>query len=169
MKASSNLSLSLPVFVFRGGGWQGFAALPQPALLQGLSGPRPPADHQRQPLPPHSSLWVHNTTPLSLLPPSFHCLSLSFLDIVFAFLLLLLRLYFVLFLCFSFPSLPPGRCPCVFFITHMLFLSVSRRLSLLLFPQSSGCWALSAWGFHGNHPLVSRLALPWRPTPFSTR
>lgn len=81
------LSLSLLlVLCFRGGGWQGFAALPQPALLQGLSGPRPPANHQRQPLPPHCSLWVHITLYRSPLPPSglHHCCTpLLFLFLLF--------------------------------------------------------------------------------------
>ncbi len=44
---------------------------------------------------------------------------------------------------FKFSLLFYGCCLCVFLITHMLFLSISRRLSLLLFPHSSGCWALS--------------------------
>lgn len=87
LSSSSDLSLSLLlVLCFRGGGWQGFAALPQPALLQGLSGPRPPANHQRQPLPPHCSLWVHITLYRSPLPPSglHHCCTpLLFLFLLF--------------------------------------------------------------------------------------
>lgn len=86
-QALTSLSLSLLlVLCFRGGGWQGFAALPQPALLQGLSGPRPPANHQRQPLPPHCSLWVHITLYRSPLPPSglHHCCTpLLFLFLLF--------------------------------------------------------------------------------------
>lgn len=145
--------LFFALFVFRGGGWQGFAALPQPALLQGLSGPRPPADHQRQPLPPHCSLWVHIPLCPSRLSPLASIIftpSLLFdLLLLAAALSLSLRYHFPTSLLTAlfpslllFPPFPPGCCPLIF-SSHTCSFSVSHRLSLPLFLQSSGCRALS--------------------------
>lgn len=180
-------------FAFRGGRRQGFAALPQPALLQRLSGSRPPTDHQRQPLPPHYSLWVHTSLSLLILPPDLcqpTSISLTLLfDLPIAVCLYLsVLLSFHLFfkkkkniVRFPPPSsssssvswslsilvFPPvGHCRYIFSShTHTHYFSL--RL-LLLLSLNRPAAELSAWGFHGNHSLVSRLALPWRPTPFST-
>lgn len=178
MKVSCNLSF--PVLPFRGGGWQGFAALPQPALLQGLSGPRPPADHQRQPLPPHCSLWVLlflSLWPLSVFNPFFLSHYVSYCPFLCFSLFLIDRC-----VDFSLLSLPPALFPSVLFFPscpwdvalvffhHMHSFSPSiTTVYCSFFSLSRPAAELSAWGFHGNHPLVSRLALPWRPTPFSTR
>lgn len=146
MKVSCNLSF--PMLPFRGGGWQGFAALPQPALLQGLSGPRPPADHQRQPLPPHCSLWVLflSLWPLPVFNPfflshyvsycPFLCFSLFLIDRCVDFSLLSLPpALFPSLSLFYFSLLAPGMLPLCFFITCILSLRLSPPSIAPSFPS----------------------------------
>lgn len=61
-------------------------------------------------------------------------------------------------LCFCLPS------PCCLFNPILLHLSPSIALSS---PKSSGYRALAAWGFQGNHPLVSRLSFAPLPSAHS--
>ena len=140
---------SLPVFLCRGGGWQRFTTLPQPALLQGLGGPRSPTDHQRQPLPPHHPLWVHSVlrdTSIKVhlcLPPSHPSLIPSPVS-----------LSFLIFLSFS--SLMSSVSPLSYFSFHantsffspsiVPFLSVTRLLSSQ--PEVSTATTLLSQGLH---------------------
>lgn len=114
---------------------------------------------------------------LSFWPPSFlyhHlfvlclsvslCLSLSFLSFLHIFSTSPCSFSFF----FSFIVFPGCLWDmALIFFHHTLFFPPSLIVYCSLLSLSRPAAERWAWGFHGNHPLVSRLALQ-RPTPFST-